>query len=68
MDATKLLLFSAVFYLSAGLELCRYAVVYYWIFDVIYMPCGLFLILHHVLCVLAIDPGTSTECTETWIL
>src|SRR4051812_33987604 len=32
------------------------------------MTCGLFLILHHVLCVLAIDPGTSTECTETWIL
>src|SRR4051812_13993533 len=31
------------------------------------MTCGLFLILHHVLCVLAIDPGTSTECTETWI-
>ena len=29
------------------------------------MTCGLFLILHHVLCVLAIDPGTSTECTET---
>src|SRR3954465_1226143 len=25
----------------------------------------IFLILHHVLCVLAIDPGTSTECTET---
>ena len=25
----------------------------------------LFLILHHVLCVLAIDPGTNTECTET---
>src|SRR3954467_13171959 len=31
----------------------------------IYMTCGLFLILHRVLCVLAIDPGTSTECTET---
>src|SRR4051812_20746560 len=29
------------------------------------MTCGLFLILHHVLCVLAIDPGTSTECTDT---
>src|SRR4051812_36694206 len=29
------------------------------------MACGLFLILHHVLCVLATDPGTSTECTET---
>src|SRR4051812_36827562 len=29
------------------------------------MTCGLFLILHRVLCVLAIDPGTSTECTET---
>src|ERR1044071_5453153 len=29
------------------------------------MTCGLFLILHHVLCVLAIDPGTSTECIET---
>ena len=25
----------------------------------------LFLILHLVLCVLDIDPGTSTECTET---
>src|ERR1041385_2338470 len=32
------------------------------------MTCGLFWILNHVLCVLAIDPGTSTECTETWIL
>src|SRR4051812_32243772 len=32
------------------------------------MTCGLFLILHHVLCVLAIGPGTSTEFTETWIL
>src|ERR1041385_2367916 len=32
------------------------------------MTSGLFLILHHVLCVLAIDPATSTECTETWIL
>src|ERR1041385_2151543 len=32
------------------------------------MTCGLFLILHLVLCVRAIDPGTSTECTETWIL
>src|ERR1043165_3511801 len=31
----------------------------------IYMTCGLFLILHRVLCVLAIDPETSTECTET---
>src|SRR3954463_5429879 len=40
----------------------------YWIIDVIYMTCGLFLILHHVLCVLAFDPGTSTECIETWIL
>src|SRR3954469_9063309 len=29
------------------------------------MTCGLFLILHHVLCVLAVDTGTSTECTET---
>src|SRR3954471_4776375 len=29
------------------------------------MTCDLFLILYHVLCVLAIDPGTSTECTET---
>src|SRR4051812_21891543 len=29
------------------------------------MRCGLCLILHHVLCVLAIDQGTSTECTET---
>ena len=29
------------------------------------MTCGLFLILHLVLFVLAIDPGTSTECTET---
>ena len=29
------------------------------------MTGGLFLILHHVLSVLAIDPGTSTECTET---
>ena len=33
--------------------------------DVIFMTCGLFSILHRVLCVLAIDPGTSTECTET---
>ena len=32
------------------------------------MTCGLFLILHHVLCVLAIDPGTSTVSTETRIL
>ena len=32
------------------------------------MTCGLFLILHHVLCVLAIDPGTSTVSTETPIL
>ena len=29
------------------------------------MTCGLFLILHLVLCVLAIDPGTSTVSTET---
>src|ERR1041385_2881007 len=36
--------------------------------DVIFMTCGLFSILHRVLCVLAIDPGTSTECTETWTL
>ena len=32
------------------------------------MTCGLFLILHHVRCVLAIDPGTSTVNTETSIL
>ena len=31
------------------------------------MTCGLFSILHIVLCVLAIDPGTSTECTETLV-
>lgn len=48
-----------------------YACMYYikvWIYDVILMACGLFLIFYLVLCVLASDLGTSTVNTETRIL
>ena len=69
MDTTKLFI---VFPLYSICKLAlSYAGMFYikvWICDVIFMTCGLFLILHHVLRVLAIDPWTSTECTETSIL
>ena len=69
MDTTKLFI---VFPLYSICKLAlSYADMFYnkvWICDVIFMTCGLFLILHHVLCVLAIDPGTSTVSTETSIL